>query len=63
MSDIEKAMKEAHAFADRELKKARSNVSELCTKVVEYALGTVEISRIHAVGVAVVFMILGAWFG
>tara|TARA_A200000159_G_scaffold151027_1_gene160854 strand:+ start:1942 stop:2133 length:192 start_codon:yes stop_codon:yes gene_type:complete len=63
MSDIEKAMKEAHAFADRELKKARSSVSELRTKVVEYALDTVEISRIHAVGVAVVLMILGAWFG
>jgi len=63
MSDIEKAMKEAHAFADRELKKARSSVSDLRTKVVEYAFGTVEISRIHAVGVAVVLMILGAWFG
>ena len=63
MSGIEKAMKEAHAFADRELKKARSSVSELRTKVVEYALGTVEISRVHAVGVAVVLMILGAWFG
>jgi hypothetical protein len=63
MSDIEKAMKEAHAFADRELKKARSNVSELRTKVVEYALGTVEISRVHAVGVAFVLIILGAWFG
>ena len=63
MSDIEKAMKEAHAFADRELKKARSNVSVLRTKVVEYAFGTVEISRIHAAGVAVVLMILGAWFG
>lgn len=63
MNNIEKAMKEAHEFADRELKKARCNASELRAKVVGYAFGTVEISRLHAVGVAVVLMILGAWFG
>jgi hypothetical protein len=63
MSDIEKAMKEAHEFADREIKKATSTINGLRDKVTEYAFGTVETNRINAVGFAVILLILGAWFG
>ena len=63
MNDIEKAMKEAHEFADRELKKARGSASELHAKVVGYAFGTVGTSRISVLGFAVLLVIIGAWFG
>jgi len=63
MTDIEKAMKEAHKFADKALVRSDNKLQTLRDNITEYMGQPFVTTRAYAVVVVVLSLILGAWLG
>jgi hypothetical protein len=63
MTDIEKAMKEAHKFADKALARSDNKLQTLRDNITECMGQPFVTTRAYAVFVVVLSLILGAWLG
>jgi hypothetical protein len=63
MTDIEKAMKEAHKFADKALEQSNSKLQVLWSNVLSFMRQPVVTTRAYVTIVVVLCLVLGVWLG
>lgn len=63
MTDIEKAMKEAHKFADTALAQSDSKLHVIWNNMLSFMIQPVVTTRAYVTIVIVLCLVMGAWLG